>query len=75
MRTLLLWMVCLHEHAVATGLQCQLRRFDGLWHVFQLHYGLLRAATEAVGEIGQFLLANEPHGTPATAEAFVRGHK
>lgn len=49
----------LHERAQAAGLHCELNRFDGLWHVFQLHYGLLKDANQAVGEIGQFIQAHE----------------
>lgn len=49
----------LHAHARAAGLQCELQRFDGFWHVFQLHYGLLRNAGDAIDGAGQFVLANE----------------
>ena len=38
----------------AAGGRATLRVFAGLWHVFQVHAGLLRAADEAIVELGAF---------------------
>ena len=45
----------LHERVRQAGVSCQLRTFNGLWHVFQLHFGFLTAANEAIHEIGEFI--------------------
>lgn len=45
----------LHQKAQSAGVACTLIQHDGLWHVFQLHYGLLEAANNAVAQIGQFI--------------------
>ena len=45
----------LRDRLRLTGGDCELRQFAGLWHVFQLHYGWLDAADEAVEQIGQFI--------------------
>ncbi|MGH8461128.1 MAG: alpha/beta hydrolase [Stenotrophobium sp.] len=43
------------EKARTAGVDVKLRRFDGLWHVFQLHAGMLKAADAAIKEIAEFL--------------------
>ncbi|WP_158596249.1 alpha/beta hydrolase [Oleomonas cavernae] len=45
----------LRERAFAAGVEIQVREFEGLWHDFQLHTGLLREADESLTELGQFL--------------------
>lgn len=40
---------------VATGTGAKLSRFDGLWHDFQAHAGLLPEADRALEEIGVFI--------------------
>ncbi len=37
------------------GADCELQQFAGLWHVFQLHHGLLSGANRAVEDIGTFI--------------------
>lgn len=44
----------LHERVVAAGGQASLRVFEGLWHVFQVHAGLLRQADDALLQLGAF---------------------
>lgn len=48
----------LHETLKAAGVDVTLQQAHGLWHVYQLHWGLLQEATQAVEEIGQFILAS-----------------
>ncbi|MGH8455905.1 MAG: alpha/beta hydrolase [Stenotrophobium sp.] len=43
------------EKARAAGIEVQMHCYDGLWHDFQLHVGLLRQADEAIAEIAAFL--------------------
>ncbi|TXH05940.1 MAG: alpha/beta hydrolase [Nevskiaceae bacterium] len=50
----------LHERARDASVPCELQVFDGLWHVFQLHYRLLDASNQAVHKIGAFI---RMHGT------------
>lgn len=45
----------LQEKAVAAGVDATLREFDGLWHEFHLHAGMLRESTTALVEMAQFL--------------------
>jgi acetyl esterase/lipase len=47
----------LAEKARAAGVRAELQRHDGLWHVFQLHAGMLREADAAVAAIGAFVEA------------------
>lgn len=37
------------------GVDCDQQSFEGLWHVFQLHYGLLDGADQAIAAIGKFI--------------------
>lgn len=43
------------ERARAAGVSVRLERYPGLWHVFQAHAGLLRAADFALGRVVGFL--------------------
>lgn len=52
----------LQARAQAAGTRCELRCFETMWHVFQLHYGLLKASNQAIDEIGAFVRANESGG-------------
>lgn len=45
----------LADTATAAGVQVQLQQFDGLWHVFQLHAGVLRESDAAIAQIGHFI--------------------
>jgi len=45
----------LAERARRAGVPVSLRRYDGLWHVFQFHVGMLREADASVAEIGRFV--------------------
>ena len=47
----------LAERCRASGVDITLRVFEGLWHEFQIHTGLLRESDEAVAEIAEFLRA------------------
>jgi len=38
-----------------SGVDVTLRIFQGMWHEFQIHAGMLREADEAVSEIGEFV--------------------
>jgi len=40
------------------GVDVTLQKFEGLWHEFQIHAGMLEAADEAVAEIADFLHAH-----------------
>lgn len=39
----------------AAGVEVELHVFDGLWHEFQVHAGMLREADEALAEMGDWL--------------------
>jgi acetyl esterase/lipase len=54
------------ERAVAAGVQVQHREFAGAWHDFQVLYGKLREADDALSELGA-LLAPIWAGSPAAA--------
>lgn len=41
--------------ALAAGVQVRLERYPGLWHVFQAHTGMLKAADFALGRVVGFL--------------------
>jgi acetyl esterase/lipase len=43
-------------HARAAGVPVTYRCLDRMWHVAHLHAGLMKAATAAVAEIGDFLI-------------------
>lgn len=43
------------DRAREAKVPCELQTFEGMWHVFQLHYGLLESANEAIGSIGEFI--------------------
>ncbi|WP_162932655.1 alpha/beta hydrolase [Solimonas sp. K1W22B-7] len=43
------------EAAEAVGVEVSFRRWDGYWHVFQVHAGLLRAAAESLEGIAAWL--------------------
>jgi acetyl esterase/lipase len=45
----------LRDRAIAAGVDIQVREFEGLWHDFQLHAGMLTEADESLTELGQFL--------------------
>ncbi|HWU68688.1 MAG TPA: alpha/beta hydrolase [Stenotrophobium sp.] len=45
----------LEQKARAAGVDVRLHRYDGLWHVFQLHAGMMKASNEAVAEIAGFI--------------------
>src|SRR5262249_16911946 len=45
----------LAERAQAAGTSVTLTRYDGVWHDFQVHAGLLPEADRALAEIGEFL--------------------
>jgi len=45
----------LRERAIASGVDIQLREFEGLWHDFQLHAGVLKDADVSLAELGGFL--------------------
>ncbi|SFM26568.1 alpha/beta hydrolase [Marinobacter zhejiangensis] len=56
----------LYQRMMKTGLNCTLNEYEGLWHVFQLHYRVLEKATNAVHDIGKFIkqqTAPEPSHT------------
>lgn len=57
----------LHARAQTAGAQCTLRQYDGLWHVFQLHYAVLKQAGAAIEEMGRFVLASEMQSVEAVA--------
>ncbi|HUP91780.1 MAG TPA: alpha/beta hydrolase [Solimonas sp.] len=48
--------------AAEAGVPVQLHEFEGMWHDFQLHAGLLRESDEAVAEIAAFLRERAPAG-------------
>ena len=45
----------LAERCREAGVDVTLKVFEGMWHEFQIHAGLLRESDEAVAEIGEFL--------------------
>ena len=45
----------LAERAEAVGVDVRLERYPGLWHVFQAHVGMLRAADYAIDRVVAFL--------------------
>ncbi|PKM32122.1 MAG: alpha/beta hydrolase [Gammaproteobacteria bacterium HGW-Gammaproteobacteria-12] len=45
----------LAERARAAGVTLRLERYPGLWHVFQAHVGMLRAADYAIARVVAFL--------------------
>ena len=45
----------LAERAEAAGVDVRLERYPGLWHVFQAHVGMLRAADYAIARVAAFL--------------------
>ncbi len=45
----------LQQRALAAGADCQLQHHPELWHVFQLQYGWLDEANQAVTAIGDFI--------------------
>ena len=47
--------VRLAERARAAGVRVDLRRFDGMWHVFQVSAGSVRESTTAVAALGEAL--------------------
>lgn len=47
----------LAETARAQGVAVRLERYEGLWHVFQAHVGMLRAADRALASVVTFLRA------------------
>jgi len=48
----------LAERAKACGVPVELQRYAGLWHVFQFHAGLLRAADQALARALSFIHTN-----------------
>jgi cation diffusion facilitator CzcD-associated flavoprotein CzcO/acetyl esterase/lipase len=58
------------ERAEEAGVDVRLRRFDGMWHDFQVAAGLLREADEAIADLGMAfddLWAGRPLAEPASA--------
>jgi acetyl esterase/lipase len=56
------------ERLTAAGVDVQLARFDGLWHDFHLHAGVLRVADRAIAEAASFIRdppRREPFKRPA----------
>ena len=47
----------LARRAEDAGVEVELHAFDGLWHVFHTHAGMLREADEALAEMGEWLAA------------------
>jgi len=45
----------LAERCREAGVDVTLKVFEGMWHEFQIHAGLLKVSDEAVAEIGEFL--------------------
>jgi acetyl esterase/lipase len=45
----------LARRAEAAGVDVELKVYDGLWHAFHNHAGMLREADDALGEMGAFL--------------------
>lgn len=45
----------LAERLAEAGVDVTLKVFQGLWHEFQIHAGILEEADEAIAEIGEFL--------------------
>jgi acetyl esterase/lipase len=45
----------LAERAKAAGVNVRLERYSGVWHVFQAHVGMLRAADYAIARVAAFL--------------------
>ncbi|MBD8507132.1 alpha/beta hydrolase [Hoyosella sp. G463] len=60
----------LAARAKGAGVDVTLTVLDGLWHVVHLHSGLLRAATQAIDDIGEFVRhhTGSETGHPAGAE-------
>lgn len=50
----------LAERARAAGVEVTLREFEGLWHDFHLHAGMLKDSTAALIEMAQFLRGGHP---------------
>lgn len=44
-----------HEKAEASGVQSQLKIWDGMWHMFHMHHELVPEGAEALSEIVDFL--------------------
>jgi epsilon-lactone hydrolase len=45
----------LEQRAVAAGVEVRLHRYEGLWHDFQLHAGVLKESDQSIAELGGFL--------------------
>jgi acetyl esterase/lipase len=45
----------LAERCREAGVDVTLKVFEGMWHEFQIHAGLLKESDEAAAEIGEFL--------------------
>lgn len=45
----------LTERLAASGVEVEHRRFEGMWHDFHVHAGMLREADVAMAEIGEWL--------------------
>lgn len=50
----------LARRAEAAGVEVELHVFDGLWHEFHVHAGMLREADEALAEMAEFLSRAAP---------------
>ena len=55
----------LARRAEAAGVEVALKVFDGLWHAFHAHTGMLAEADEALAELGEFLAARLTEASPA----------
>jgi acetyl esterase/lipase len=49
----------LAERCRSAGVDVTLHQYDGLWHDFQSHAGMLDAADQAMGEIAEFIASHE----------------
>lgn len=50
----------LHDRALQAGLDSTLKVWQGQWHVFQLHAGLLEVADQSLAEIASFIKERRP---------------
>lgn len=57
----------LHARATAAGVPTTLKVWEGQWHVFQLHAGVLDIADQALAELAAFVRAPVPASAAAAA--------
>lgn len=62
----------LAQRAAVHGADVRLTQFSGMWHVFQLHVGVLQAADTALDQVAEFIAGRRQlpfrETSPATAE-------